>query len=219
MGYTPIKYTAGYEKVLETVATNTIIDLDKRLGINLQKPSVAYTITVVFMQEIAEYLKLHSDSIVDLHDIIRFGTENREAEDGEKEGNITPWVELPMFLEDGLEELPLTKYTKGNEKEVESIAKAALIHLKKANELNIVKESVAFIVAVDFIKEISDYLRDNPDESIEIGSLIKFRVVRKANEEGEDLIPIAELGELFKLGVKNDDETEEDDDDDDDDID
>lgn len=219
MGYTPIKYTAGYEKQLETIATNTIIDLDKRLGINLQKPSVAYTITVVFMQEIAEYLKLHSDSIVDLHDIIRFGTENREAEDGEKEGNITPWVELPMFLEDGLEELPLTKYTKGNEKEVESIAKAALIHLKKANELNIVKESVAFIVAVDFIKEISDYLRDNPDESIEIGSLIKFRVVRKANEEGEDLIPIAELGELFKLGVKNDDETEEDDDDDDDDID
>ena len=51
-----------------------------------------------------------------------------------------------------------------------------------------------------------------------VSSLIKFRVVKKQDDEGHvDLIPIAELGELFKLGVKNDDETENDDDDDSDD--
>lgn len=217
MGYTPIKFTAGNEKVLETISTNTIIELDKKRGINLQRPDVAYTISVVFLQEIAEYLKLHSDSIIDLHDIIRFGTENRESDDAEKEGNITPWVELPMFLEPNLDELPLTKYTKGNEKEIEAIAKATLIHLKKANELNIVKESVAFITTVSFIKEISDFLRENPDEQVEIGSLIKFRTItKKTDEDNSDIIPIAELGELFKLGVKNDDDTEDDEDEDND---
>ena len=216
--FTAVRYTTGYEKVLERISSNTFIELDERRGLNLQKPEVAYTITVVFLQEIAEYLKLHPDSVVDIHDIIRFGTENRESDGGEKEGNITPWVELPMFLGEGLEELPLTHYTKGNEKEIEAIAKQAQIHLKRANELDIKRESIAFVVCSAFLKEVSDYLRDNPDESVEISSLIKFRVVKKQDDEGHvDLIPIAELGELFKLGVKNDDETENDDDDDSDD--
>ena len=217
MGYTPVKFTAGFEKALETIASNTMIDLDHKRGINLQQPDVAYTITVVFLQEIADYLRTHADSVIDLQNIIRFGTEMRESDDGEKEGNIVPWVELPRFLDENLDNISLSEYTKGNEKEIEAIAKQTVVHLKRANELDIVKEAVAFSVAVCFIKEISEYLRMYPNETVEIGSLIKFRVVKKKNEDGEpEFIPIAELGELFKLGVKNDDDTEDDNDDDDD---
>ena len=172
----------------------------------------------VLAQEIADYLRTHADSIIDLHDIIRFGTEVRESEDGEKEGNIVPWVELPRFLDSSINELNLSNYTKGNEKEIEAIAKQCLVHLQRSNELDIVKECVAYAVAISFIKEISEYLRLYPNDIVEIGSLIKFRVVIKTDEEGKtEYIPIAELGELFKLGVKNDDETEEDDNDIDDD--
>lgn len=218
MGFTPIRYTVGHEKVLETIATNAFIDLDQNHKLNLHRPDVAYTITVAFLQECAEYIKLHPDTIIDIHDIIRLGTEVRESEEGEKEGNITPWVELPSFLDASVNDISdIENYTKGNEKELEAICKQALIHLKRSNELNALKEAVVFKTAAVFIKEISEYLRANPGDTVEISSIIKFRVVTSEDESGNTVFtPIAELGELFKLGVKDDDDTEEDDEDDED---
>jgi hypothetical protein len=71
---------------------------------------------------------------------------------------------------------------------------------------------VAYIVAEAFLTEIAEYLRSHPSEQVEISSLIKFMSCESTSENGEkagNIVPMVELGEKFKLGIKNDSLTEE----------
>ena len=105
-------------------------------------------------------------------------------------------------------------YPSNCEKELQKICNSAKIRLKEENSLDIRSEEVAYTVTSVVLEEIATFLRANPDTVIEISSLLRFSTQKGESDSGEkggNIVPVVEVGEKFKLGVKNDDDTEEDD--------
>ena len=106
------------------------------------------------------------------------------------------------------------EYPSHCEKELEVIAEAALVRLKEDHFVDLRKGEVVYTAAEVLLEEIAQYLKGHPDATIEIASLLKFSIVKNESDTGEksgNIVPLVEIGEKFKLGVKNDDATEEDD--------
>ena len=107
------------------------------------------------------------------------------------------------------------EYTPSCEKALENISNRAVVRIKEENGINLRNEVVAYTAAHVMLEEIAAYLRAHPEEEIAIGSLIKFRTAESTSDTGEkagNIVPVVELGEKFKLGVKNDALTEEEED-------
>jgi hypothetical protein len=105
-----------------------------------------------------------------------------------------------------------SEYNSSCERALEEISNRTLLRLKEENKINLRKEIVAYTTTEVFLDEVAGYLRRHPDEEISISSLIKFRTAESTSETGEkagNIVPVVELGEKFKLGVKNDALTEE----------
>ena len=103
-------------------------------------------------------------------------------------------------------------YTASCEKALAEISNRALQRANAEHGVFLKFDSVVYTAASCFLEECAAYLREHPDEEITISSLIKFRTVKSESETGEkagNIVPVAELGERFKLGVKNDNATEE----------
>jgi hypothetical protein len=106
-------------------------------------------------------------------------------------------------------------YNASSEKAMDEISNRTRIRLLEENKLDLKFDEVVNTVLVTSIKEIAAYLKRNPDTEIDISSLLKFGTHSSDSETGEkagNIVPYVEIGEVFKLGVKNDDATEEEDD-------
>jgi hypothetical protein len=107
------------------------------------------------------------------------------------------------------------EYSSSCEKALEEISSRAKVRLFEEHKVDLKFDQVVYTTAEVFLQEIAAYLRRHPNEEIEISSLLKFRTVKNESESGEkagNIVPSVELGERFKLGVKNDEATEEDED-------
>ena len=103
-------------------------------------------------------------------------------------------------------------YTSSCEKALTEISNRALQQANAEHGVWLKFDSVVYTAASCFLEQCAAYLREHPDEEITIASLIKFRTTTAMSETGEkagNIVPVAELGERFKLGVKNDNATEE----------
>ncbi len=111
-----------------------------------------------------------------------------------------------------------SEYDSSCQSALEEICNATMTRLKEENKVNFRNELVVFTCVDLFLQEVARYIRRNPDEEVTIASLIKFRTARSESETGEkggNIVPVCELGEKFKLGVKNDDLTDGEEDDED----
>ena len=215
--FVPAEFTASCEKALEEIANRARVRLFEESKIDVKFGEVLYTAGVGYIQETAAYLRRHPDEVVNIYNLVQFSTVRVESETGEKAGNIVPKVELLDFLQSAESHASADeiKYTESCDKALEEIANHARVRIFEENKVDLKRDGIVYKCCVLFIQEIAAYLLRHPNEEIEIASLIKFRVVKTESESGDEtgnISAIAELGERFKLGVKNDEATEEDED-------
>ena len=121
-----------------------------------------------------------------------------------------------MSKQSGLGNFIPSEYDSGCQSALEEICNATMTRLKQENYVNFRNELVVFTCVDVFMQELARYIRNHPEEEVTIASLIKFRTSRSESENGEkggNIVPVCELGEKFKLGVKNDDLTDGEEDD------
>ena len=105
------------------------------------------------------------------------------------------------------------EYTESSAKALEDIAERARAALKKENYLDVQFGSVVYSCTVKFLETLAQYLAENPEDAIDISSLLKFSVENREDKKAEkagNIVPVVEVGERFKLACKNDNSTEED---------
>lgn len=108
---------------------------------------------------------------------------------------------------------PLKDYKEAFDK----INKAARARLSAENNLDIGEDIVGYTVALTYLEEVAHYLRNESEAtgkpvSLQMDGVLTFGTNTVESETGEksgNLVPYVTLGELFKLGVKNDASTEE----------
>ena len=107
-------------------------------------------------------------------------------------------------------------YTGKSEKEMIKISTAACERVLAECNANLREHRVVYTVAHVFLEEVARFLREHPDAKLQMGSLMTFSTNVSTGDDSEkagNIVPVIELGEQFKLGVKNDAETESDDED------
>ena len=101
--YNPMKFTDSSKKILMEASKNTLIRLkSKEFGIWIHDEKAPFTISVVFLEEVARVLateaKVNGDVSAEIAKFMTMSIVNRESENGEKEGNLVPKIEAgPTF--------------------------------------------------------------------------------------------------------------------------
>ena len=226
--FTPIAYTGSCEKALTEISNRALQQLQAECTIWLKFDTVVYTAVSSFTEQCAVYLREHPEEAIPVDALVKFMTVKSESETGEKAGNIVPVAEIGeefIRLATSESEAPQAfdtssttaaqykpiPYPEGYEKILSEISNRALQQINAEYSVWMKEAEVVYSNAVCFFRQCAAYLYISPDEEITLSSLIKFRMVQTENENGEKvLVPVAELGERFKLGVKNDNATEED---------
>lgn len=101
---------------------------------------------------------------------------------------------------------------------LEKVDSAAYERLK-SNECNldIGLPNVAYTTTIVYLEELSRQLKEEVEATgrpiaVSLGSLMTISIDNRESDTGEkagNLVPTVELGEMFKLGIKNDASTEE----------
>ena len=77
------------------------------------------------------------------------------------------------------------------------------------------RSSIVYDLTEIFFRCATEYLRNHNQSIINIGNYIRLSTVEDKTDGGEkdgNIVPVVEIGEKMKLGVKNDADTEEDED-------
>lgn len=94
--YKPRRINEESKAVLNIACKNALDRLaSSDFGIQIHEPLVAYTITTVFLEEVARELgnaarSSGGEAKVDLHGFMTIAVSNRETDEAEKEGNLVP---------------------------------------------------------------------------------------------------------------------------------
>lgn len=180
-------------------------------GIDINVVTAIPTIGCVFLRAGAKYLSdnksTEATTAVNLFDLLTLGISYEEIEDGEKDGNYTPFTEVgKAFTVDAPEE---STFETSNE--IEYISEKAKTIL--ANEFGITISNVKAIpiITQTFLEQVIAYLTDNKAEGSEViinlFHLIELGVTHDEDENKYE--PFAVPGQEFKLLAKSDDNTED----------
>jgi hypothetical protein len=96
------------EKELMQIAENARLSLERQMGIKINNASGIPTVVYMFLLETVNFLNKQkeegTDVEVNLMNLMTLGISHRESEDGEKEGNFTPYLqpgqELKLLVKD-----------------------------------------------------------------------------------------------------------------------
>lgn len=101
MGFRPRQVQKESRDFVKAVDTATVAHLrSKEYNLNIVQPEVASTVVLVWLEEFAKQLAAETESNgnkpveVVLDSIMTLGTTIRDSEEGEKEGNLVPFVTL-----------------------------------------------------------------------------------------------------------------------------
>ena len=212
--YVPEAWTKASATILEHIATNALERMCAKFKLNMRYPSVVHTTAIMGFRELAKYMGDNPDVTLDIGDLLIHSVNNRPDDKGEKAGNIVPSVVLGKHFLDIFEngicedfERPAVyvhaEYPKECSKDIEKICEKAKVRLSVEHHLNLEYPDIIYQDMVTYLEEIAMYMKEHPDDVIDLGSFYKFSVSKG--------VPQIELGERFKLACKNDDSTEEDD--------
>ena len=215
--YIPEEYTENCAKQLDFIcdqAFNACLNIN---GLDLTDKTVLYSCSIKFLEKAAKYIGIHPETVLDIGGLLEFSVENREDDKGEKAGNIVPVVKIgDKFIKiikgDHEEDLDINRdgkytpetYPESCTRELDKICDEAMVAMEHENNVDVTDPTVIYTALIRFIERVAEFLATNKDNVIDISSLIKFRI-----EDKKKLIPGVEIGERFKLAVKNDDATED----------
>ena len=101
MGFRPRQVQKESRDFVKAVDTATVAHLrSKEYNLNIVQPEVASTVVLVWLEEFAKHLASETEANgnkpveVVLDSIMTLGTTIRDSEEGEKEGNLVPFVTL-----------------------------------------------------------------------------------------------------------------------------
>lgn len=101
MGFRPRQVQKESRDFVKAVDTATVAHLrSKEYNLNIVQPEVASTVVLVWLEEFAKHLAAETEANgnkpveVVLDSIMTLGTTIRDSEEGEKEGNLVPFVTL-----------------------------------------------------------------------------------------------------------------------------
>lgn len=217
--YIPEEFSENSATQLDTICQQAYYHILNYNGLDVNDKTVVYSATVKFLEKAASYIGKNPEDEIRIANLLSISVANRNDEKGEKAGNIVPVVTvLPDFDaivngEIDLDERPKSvkfkeeEYPDGYGKILKTICNEAMVVMMNENNVDVSDENVIYISVCRFIETLADYLKHNKDYVIDISSLLKFRL--KYIEDQNIYVPSVDIGERFKLSVKNDDSTED----------
>ena len=216
------------EKSLEAICKNVRNRLFERNHLTYTEDNFSYTTTILFLNNLSEYLGNHPNETINVHDLLIYSVVNRPDDKGEKGGNIVPDIKVgPRFqriFENGFSEEDLTPFPVKNKEEVnftpEPYPEECESQLNKICEdvhqalipapynTDVVLPTVVYTIVVAFLDELARVLGENKDSVIHLDT---YHIFSTAEFEGK-VLPHIECGETFKVNIKDDDVTENEDD-------
>jgi hypothetical protein len=104
------------------------------------------------------------------------------------------------------------EFTEASAKELDKICDQTVTACLSENCLDLHDKTVVYTTVVRFLERCAQYIGEHPDAKIDISSLIKISAENRADKKGEkagNIVPMIEVGEKFKLAIKDDASTEE----------
>ena len=104
------------------------------------------------------------------------------------------------------------EFTEASAKELDKICDQTVTACLSENSLDLHDKTVVYTTVVRFLERCAVYISEHPDAKIDISSLIKISAENRADKKGEkagNIVPMIEVGEKFKLAIKDDASTEE----------
>jgi hypothetical protein len=224
MDYSGLSFAKASAKELDQITKNVYARVHHRNHLDYSDMILSHSTTILAFDKIGERLGNHPDATINHHDQLIFSVVNRPDDKGEKGGNIVPDIKVgPRFMrifENGLspEDIdPIQPVEKGpknfvpepwceeSEKDLKAVYEEVYDALLQAPySVDVVDPSVPYTMNVDFIDEIALMTGQNHDIAIHVGPYLIF----STTEVDGKFLPHIEIGEKFKLQVKNDDATE-----------
>ena len=216
--YIPEEYSESCSNQLDSICTNAYYNTLNYNGLDINDKTVLYSATIKFLEKAASYIGKNPEDVIKIANLIEISVANRADDVGEKAGNIVPVVNiLPDFnaivngeidLDNREKSLKFKEeeYPEECTKTIKAICNEAMVVLMNENNVDVSEENVIYIAVVRFLESLAEYLKNNKDYVIDISSLLKFRLTLS---EDNIYIPSVDIGERFKLAVKNDNTTED----------
>jgi hypothetical protein len=215
------------EKSLEAICKNVRNRLFERNHLTFTEDNFSYTTTILFLNNLSEYLGNHPNETINVHDLLIYSVVNRPDDKGEKGGNIVPDIKVgarfQRIFENGFSEEDLTPYPMKNKEEVnftpEPYPEECEDQLNRICEdvhqalipapynTDVVLPSVVYTIVVAFLDELARVLGENKDSVIHLDT---YHIFSTSEFEGK-VLPHIECGETFKVNIKDDDVTENED--------
>lgn len=227
MDYTGLSFAKASAKELDVWSKNLYNRVHTRNYLDYSDPLLGYTILTLFFNKLGERLGNHPEIEINAHDSLIYSVVNRPDDKGEKGGNIVPDIKIgPRFMrifENGyapedLEPLPVDdkgvknfvpeKWNEESENDLKAVCEDVYeALLDPPYNVDVVDPSVIYTVAVDGIDEIARMTGENHDIALHIGA---YHIFSSSEVDGK-FLPHVEIGEKFKISIKNDDATENED--------
>ena len=217
--YIPEEYTESCANQLDNIAQDAYYMALNYNGIDMSDKTVIYSAAIKFLEKAASYIGKNPEDVLNINNLITLSVTNREDDKGEKAGNIVPVVEVGsdfISIVSGnidLDDRPKSpkykeeEYPPESEKALKTISNEAMTVMMNENNVDVSDENVIYVSICRFLEGIALYLKRNKDQLIDLASLLRFKC--EYNVDDNSYVPKIEIGERFKLAVKNDDSTEE----------